>query len=380
MRLPDRDAVGELLDWSPEHGIVSVYLRFEPEDRGEGWRIELRNGLSEVIDRIRSAGPRETRLALEATAKRILDRLPAEQPHPDGRAQIGFVEVRSDSGAPERWFAAQVPPARTEVLHNHRPYLLPLVALLDDGAARGVLLVSSERARVLEWNLGVIEELESPELEIFSLDWRERKAQRSADPGAGQGASASGHDQHDQRLDANRERFLHELGRLAQARARDRGWREVLAFGRPEQVREVIAGADRGLPIRAADEHDLISASTGELAERLGDVLERLNREREAELVERVRDQALGGTHGSLGLPETIQALTEGRVEHLLFDSERDYSDAGVELPDPDGHEAPIAERMIEMAFATSAEVTPLEGEVAQSLADAGGVAALLRY
>ena len=40
----------------------------------------------------------------------------------------------------------------------------------------------------------------------------------------------------------------------------------------------------------------------------------------------------------------------------------------------------PLIERMIELALSTSAAITPVEGESAESLDEQGGVIALLRY
>ena len=38
-----------------------------------------------------------------------------------------------------------------------------------------------------------------------------------------------------------------------------------------------------------------------------------------------------GKERGSLGPQETLEALGQGRVEHLLFDAERDYRGHGIE-------------------------------------------------
>jgi hypothetical protein len=374
VRAPGKDALPELLRWEPAHGVVSVYVDRPPADRGEGWRIELRNGLAVAVERAREEGDRDAWKALEATAKRIFERL--EAAHPEGRTQIAFVEV-STKPAREEWFAVQMPIDETEVVHDARPALRPLLAILDDGAPRGVAAVSSERIRLLRWELGMLEELEDWDLEIFSLDWRERRAQRPSDPARVQGAKASGRDQFDQRLEHNRDRFLHEAGRLAAHEVRQRGSGELLAVGDAPHVREFAEGARDGIELVAIDTANLISAPAHEIADRLQDLIAKRNRAREVELVERIKDQAHGGVRGALGIEETFQALTEGRVEHLVFD-------AAIRRPVPEsvaaGDGLPLGERMVELALATSARVTPVEGEAAEALGEAEGVGALLRY
>jgi hypothetical protein len=362
MRVPTEDDVRELLAWRPTGGVISVYVDLRPEDRGEPWRIELRNGLASVFDEVATDGA--SRRALEATAERIRDRFPADGGPPSGRTQIGFVEVAAKHGR-EEWFAAQVPLARTEVAHDRRPMLGPLVAILDGGAPRGVAAVSAERVRLMRWSLGATEEIESWGLEIFSLDWRERKAQRPGDPARVHGAKASGRDQFDQRLEANRERFLREAGRLAGPGLEARDCAELLVFGDPEHARLFAEGAGERLTVIPVSPHNVISEPLAAIGDKVGEYVVELQRQRELELIERVKAEAHGGERGALGAEETSQALAEGRVAHLVLDP----------------NAAADAERMVEMALETSARVTPIaDAAAAAALAEAEGVAALLRY
>lgn len=367
-----------LLRWRPSNGVVSVYLDVAPGDRGEAWRIELRNGLRSAMEGARDGWDRETRVALEAAIERIKGRF-AEGGRPNGRAHVGFVEAGS-SGR-ERWFSFALPIGTTTVVHAPRPLLRPLLAALDDGAPRGVFAASAEHVRLLGWALGELEEIDSWSLEIFSRDWRERKSRGSADPARAQGTTASGRDQFEQRLEANRERFLRESAKLAVQRAAGRGWQEIDVFADEHHFQLLAEGLPDGIPVRHVDDHNVISQPTHAIAERLEALLPRINREREGALLQRVRGEAHGGTRGALGLEETLQALLEGRVEHLLLDPERRYElPGGSPLADAADPELPLAERMVELALSTSASVTPLEGDAAEDLAEHGGVAALLRY
>jgi hypothetical protein len=359
--------LAELLHWEPPAGVLSIYLGLDPADRGEAWRIELRNGLDAAIE---GAVDARQRRMLEATADRVGERLAEDAARGEGRARIAFVEVSPKHGR-ELWRTLQLAPRRTEVVHAARPYLRPLLAMLDEGAARGAAVLSAERVRLLEWSLGRVEELEDWGLELFSLDWRERKAQRVSHPTRAQWTASSGRDQFAQRLDANRGRFLREVGRLVAARARDRRWRELVAIGDAELCPHFADGLGNATELHRVD-GDLIAAPTGEILERLDHEVERLNRARELALLERALAAAHAeGLHGALGARQTLQALEQGRVAHLLIDAERDQpGDGGL----------PLAERMIGMALETGAEVTPVEGTAAERLNRHDGVAALLRY
>lgn len=358
-----QSTVAELVRWRPAHGVLSLYADADPADRGGRWRIELRNGLDRAIE-AGARGDRETQLAVEETVKRIEQVLLTEPTEAGGRGLIGFVEANRGPGE-ERWYAAQVAPRRTEARYGRAPHVSPLIEMLDDGAPVGIVAVSAERVRLFHWHLGRLEQLHDWELDVFSLDWRERKAPGPSDPAAGQMVSAAGRDQYNQRLESNRERFAHQTGALAQVSVAEYGWSRILVFGGERYTPHFAQGFAGRCELRQVESSDLVSQPTQLIEERVERLLPVLNRDRERVLIERVKEAAFAEARGSFGAQETLQALEEGRVEHLIYDAERDHPDV---------------ERMIELALSTGAAITPVEGESAAALEEQGGVAALLRY
>jgi len=81
-------------------------------------------------------------------------------------------------------------------------------------------------------------------------------------------------------------------------------------------------------------------------------------------VVERALGEVKGGSRGSAGIQETKEALAEGRVDHLVVDGGLDGD----------------VESLLRSAFAGGAEVTIVRHELAAPLAEAEGVAAILRY
>jgi hypothetical protein len=367
LRVPDQRTIQQLLDWRPELGVISVYVAIDPGDRREGWRIELRDQLDEIVasepDKHVRGG------ALAATAERIQAHFESETP-PSGRCQIGFCEVGEQDGR-QLWMAAQMQRDETEVTYRARAHLTPLLELLDEGAPVGVVAVSSERVRLYEWSLGSLNLLEDWEAVLFMPDWRERKAQSTPDPARVHGTSASGHDQFDQRLDANRERFLEQVGGLLGEQADKRKWRQVLAFGESDQVAHVRDGARKRIDVELADEVNVIPENDhGRLLERFERAVREAHRRRELDLVRGALDAArTPAGRGAIGLDDIERSLTEGRVRHLLVDAES-----------PDGVLSEAEDDLVEAALRASADVTPLEGDAAELLREHGGVAALLRY
>lgn len=364
MSRPTLEEAREISDWRPELGVLSIYLGFDPADRTGAWRTELRNGLDAVLEAHRD-DPHEPRVALRATAKRVLERFEDGDLRPPPRGEIGFVEVAEKGGA-EHWWGTGAPPAADACVEfAPDPVVVPLIALCCRAAARGVAILSSERVRLLSCAEGALEELEDRELSITSLDWRERKSQSTNNPARAQGVSASGHDQYDERLEHNRQRFLAECGKLAARALEEKGLDQVVVFGPAKDVESFNGGfgSAKVEPALGGDQ-DLISTPTGKLAEVVAEVIERLDGERDRAVVERALGEAKGGSRGAAGIQETREALREGRVDHLVFDAAIDDD----------------AEGLIRAALAGSAEVTIVRDGLAEPLAEAEGVAAILRY
>jgi hypothetical protein len=367
---PDLGLLKELIEWRPPHGVISAYLDTEPTDRKEGWRLALRDGLKPVGEA--KGASHAAKIAIRATVERVQEHFPEGMPR-SGRCQIGFVEVAEKPGR-DLWSATQIVPAMPAVVHRERPYLEPLVELLDDGWPVGAVAVSAEQIRLFEWRLGITEELDRWGARISRRAWRERKAAKPRNPAAGQAVSAAGKDQYDQRLEANRERFLRRTGPLIAEEADRRDWRLVLAYGDPHEVEILGADAD-GLRLEAAGDANVVNETVEEVGRRVTVAVTDLNRNRELELVERATDAALeNNRRGSLGLAPTFAALAEGRVEHLIFQGASRVREERTEAV------AKSAEDLIEGAVRTSAQITPVEGEAAEALTPHEGVAALWRY
>jgi hypothetical protein len=368
----------QLIEWRPDAGILSVYVNIDPGDRGQGWRIQLREQLRALTD---ETSPHAERRAFEAAAGEVLERFPENGAPPDGRGHVGFIEPRPKKPA-SVWRSMQMGPRRTQALLAPRAHLRPLVELFVGGPHVGVVLVSAERVRLLEWSLGAIRPLDDWEITLFSLDWRERKAERSI-PGTGSWTSASGRDQFEQRLDANRQRFLHEVGALVRDEHTRRKWRYIIAFGGEEHPRELAAGVTGAADLLHVAPQDLVGAPEGQIADRVADEVDRINADAAAAAVNEV-EEAIGAEPGTaLGPQESLQALAEGRARHLIFDANRDYDGVALEaeLGYDDGTGGlPVGERLVELAVSTRAEITPVYDEPAAKLEPHDGVAALLRY
>jgi hypothetical protein len=388
VRPPSIDDLRGLVDWEAPHGVLSIYLEIDPGDRGEPWKIALRDQLDAAVE---AAGDleRDRELALRATVGRVRERFEASE-FPSGRMQIGFVACSTEKHAreaPEEWFSVQHPVMPTRALYNDRPSVRGLAELVDDGRARGVVAISSERVRLFDWRFGEIEEIAVRELELLEPVWRERKAPQMRDPASGQAVSSAGKDQHGQRVDQQRRRFLKEAAQAASEVLGEEAAREILCIGEAGLCEDFIAGWPGNPPRLVVDHADVITEPAPEIAARATAKIAEADAERDRELVDRAVDGAAAGGHGALGIDETAQALAVGQVERLLIDPDRDLSadalgdgiraeiEAATSLPAD-----PLDEWFARTAIRTSATITAIRDEPAQRLAEHGGVAAILRY
>src|SRR3954470_5476177 len=89
--LPDEGELRSLAEWAPPLGVLSVMVSADPGDRSEGWRAQLKDDVRAAVAPHEN-GEHERKIALRATAERLLDRL-AEDVPPSARTVVGFVEV-----------------------------------------------------------------------------------------------------------------------------------------------------------------------------------------------------------------------------------------------------------------------------------------------
>jgi Bacterial archaeo-eukaryotic release factor family 10 len=364
MAHPTFEDARRLSDWQPPLGVVSVYLAFDPADRSGAWRTELRNGLDAVLEAAKDA-EHERRVALRAVAKRITERDEDGDHRPPPRGEVGFVEVAEKNGTEHWWGTGAAPQASACVELGERPALAPLIDLACRGDRRGVAIVSLERVRLLLFAEGELSDLEDWELEVTSLDWRERKANTGNNPARGQGGAASGKDQYMERREHNRQRFLGEAGALVGRELEQLGVERTLAFGPIPDLEHFESGLNAPkVKLTVGSDADLISTPTGKLHDTVAAAIENADAEREAELVAATLEEARGGSRGATGMQEVSEAVAEGRVERLVLDAALDSQ----------------AEGLVRGALGAGTKITVVHGAAAEALGEAEGVAAILRY
>jgi hypothetical protein len=386
----------ELAGLTDPVGVLSVYLTIDPHERAEAggnrpWELRMRQQLEQLRERLRQDRPREQWKAFTHR----LDELASElarlvDPASSGQGRVLFAGIADGA---LRTVSLQVPLV-DRVLLEPRAYLRPLVAAWSSAGPAGAVSVSADGLRVVDLRFGLAEVVETIRYE-GSVEQRELTGPAAGVPGLAQ-HSAPQHDLFERREEDKLLRFLRTTGpRLAEL-ARQREWGDLALTGEAGLVTAVREGLPPALPAELVTlDHPVSSLPPAKLAGTVGPALAQARTRRHRELAERARGAALSAANsGACGLGETLGALQQGRVAHLLLAADRQWQGSrtgdGFLTPDrevPPGlaatdlsPEPNLGERMLELAFSEGARVTILDPEAVAPLADADGIGAILRW
>jgi hypothetical protein len=375
----------KLAGLEPGEHVLSVHCRTDPRDpsnRGQapGWLVALRNGFRDLAASL-SEGTREDRLALRSLIAELETRISHLDGSQRGRSLAWFV---TPSGAFDRWLTLQLPLQGDVVVWDPRPFISPLVEVVDRGQSTGIVLVGGERVRLLHWEQGIIEEPDRSTFDLELGDWRRYEAYAPANPAMAQ-QTATNRASFDRRVEEWRERFFETAARETAGRLEEIGWERILLAAEGQVASAFAASLPASVRARLVAELDLnvVDQPPAAVAAQIEPRLEEAWRRDAVQLVETAAARAKGGGAASLGIEETVWALGEHRVEHLLLDP-RAVAEA---------HQGPgareflrgaspqlLAERSVEAAILSGARVTSLADGQSAALAEAVGMAALLRY
>jgi len=374
--LVDRDTGGT---------VLSVFARTDPRDpenssEHPGWSINLKNG---IRDATASAGDdheaHQTALKLGAEAER---RLHAASAAERGRSVALFL---SADGSIDEFHTFQIPVRQGYVTFDSGPVVWPMVDVIDRGQRTGIVLMSNDHIRLLEWFDGNAHDIESSTYDLELGDWKEYRGAARANPNRGQ-QSVVNTEAFKDRVKEWRNKFTRDCAVSIAEAADDLEFERLIVCADGELGTEFEAAVPDSLRERLIDiiPVNLIDQSANEVADHVDERL----REDWRKSVGEVADQALArikaADRGAGGPDETLLALGEGRVSHLIFDpyldTKTDVLSDGARRAIEDAGEASIQEALVELALRTDARVSSASIDEVPALAEAGGVLALLRY
>ena len=379
-----RDALHRLATAPPGRLVISVYARTDPRDPANtsstpAWHVALRDGLSTLSERLDANDDRDLRLAFRSLRGRIEEELVDMAPAERARSVALFLDI---DGAPSQRFSLQLPLRADAVVGDTRPFVSPLVDIADRGAPTGVILASGELVRLLQIEQSEVTEPENSTLELTLGDWRRFGGPAGGSPARGKQIIPQ-EERYEARVDAQRQHLFKSAVTQTADRLHGLGWERIVLACETEvasRFREMLP-AELSERVIAESDLNLLGEEPYAIADALEPLIDEAWLRRTSALVELARERAQAGGAAALGAQETFSALAEGRVAHLVLDTEHDFSAVADTIDPAIGFPADmIGERAVETAVATDAQVSALASTASQDLRDAGCIVALLRY
>ena len=387
--------LGSLAGMTDEVGVLSIYVTLDPHARAESaprapWEVRLRKDLGKVQQQLKEQGPREHYMALGDRIERLrpdLERLLDPAAPGQGRAMFATV-----AGGRVRTVSLQTP-LDDRVVLEPGAFIRPLLTAWSRCGPAGVVAVSADEIRMIDVRLGWTEEVAAirpPE----HIEQNELKGPAAANPALSL-HSASQRDLFLRREEDKLLRFLRTVGPAVTDQARQREWDQLVVTGEAHLVNAVTEGLPPGWNGELVTlSHPVATLTVPKIVATVEQALDEARQRRRRALATRAYESAMSANAGAWGLSDTLTALQQGQVAHLLLAADGQWP--GRRTPDglfmPDGEVPPgvdadtltpepnLGERMIDLAFNGGARVTVLEPDDAEVIAGAGGVAALLRW
>jgi len=192
-----------------------------------------------------------------------------------------------------------------------KPYVKPLAHLLDHYAHFGVILVDRVGARFFEYHLGELQ---------ASNGFMGEDVQKIKKGGGSSAVGMRGGGGGARREDEVVQRNLRDSAAAANDFFSKRPIRRLFLGGTSETVAQFRECLSKKLQSCLAGTFNVaMNAGEHEVRQRALDLLTEANAERETKLVEKLQDLQASGSNGVVGLDDTLQAVSDKRVQSLII-------------------------------------------------------------
>lgn len=268
--------------------LASVYLNVNNahrENQDSGYQIRLKDSLK------RAEMP-------DGVADRISDYFDGDRPNAktvilftDGDDYFEVHQLQIDLPEEVRW---------------GEPFVAPLLLAIDEYERYGIILLDGENFRFFVSALGDIEEEFSSEHDYNLGEWHEVSIGSSPEPPQGGASEESWHEEQVRR-------FYKDMGDSVRRLISHYKVRRVIVAGPEARTAEFRRNIPQDVDKRVVAEESIATgASASEVLEEVSRVRERVESEKEFELLEQVRESGL------TGVEDTLTGLNEGQIQTLL--------------------------------------------------------------
>jgi hypothetical protein len=224
--------------------VLSVYVNADRrrDPNLQAAAIDLKNRFRELQRRLAEDAGSDQSRELAPALERLWPQVESlASPTASGRGRIAFAALDSDWIVP----VESAMPVANRMVFDDGPFVHPLLELLDEGRPAGVVIVSADDARLLEWRLGSLRLVSRVEHEYVEAP-HERAGQIGGGP-PGQFHTPM-REQRQARERDRMHRFLDRVTKAATELAGERGWERILVSGHSRPAPGSVPS--RGRPTR----------------------------------------------------------------------------------------------------------------------------------
>jgi len=284
----------ELLDYSAEHPVLSVYLNTDPGlGSSDVYKLKLRSNLKDIDL------PEDIQ-----TIERYFD----HEYDWSGRSVAVF------SCFPDGFFRSYpiAVSVRSRVRVDSRPHVKPLADLLDSYGGYGVALIDKQGARMFSFHMGQLQEQEG----IMGESVRRTK-HGGGSQAAGRRSGDGGQAFHTKGIT---NRNMKTASEFASQFFAENNVRRILIGGTEDNIAQFRSFLPKSWQSLIVGTFPMsMGATHADVMERTMEVGEDAEKKREQRVLEAVITGAAKGRGGVLGLGQTTRAIHEGRVQSLLI-------------------------------------------------------------
>ena len=302
----EKKELRRLANYQSDTPVLSVYLNVDPTERtSDEYLLSLRH----LLEGVKEQAATEDITAVQQYFEHEYDW--------SGRGAVVFSCASADYW---RTYSLAVPVASGATIAR-RPYLSPLVALINAYGQYVVALVDRQGVRLFSFRLGkLVQEKVFEGKEVRRL---KKGRGSSGGPGRRGGAPVSS-----RRGDEVALRNLRDSAKFVERFCRRQKPQHLILAGAEHTVSQFNDLLPKALKDIAIGPIGLDPAATEpEIRKRSLELLQQVEEKRKAGVVEAAFTAAAKGREGVIGLDETLSAAHEGRIQTLVID--REYHASG---------------------------------------------------
>ncbi len=296
-----------------EPPVLSLYVDVDPakpENARKGWLVRVKNTLKDL----------KVPKTIEDAVYRVL-----EKDRPEGKTFVIFAAEKEKKVWVED-FTLQVELPVVDLGRGKvearwgDPNIAPLIYALDEYERYCVVFLNKKRWRLFEIFLGEIEEIMDVFNEISVDDWRRITADSpslrftASRPASSRAGAAV--DKFARKIGVWTQRFYKNVARLLEKFVDEHDIGRIILLGVPEETRFFEQYLTRSLREKVVAHLASLptpEAGVGEVGKKVFPEIERIEREKELELIDQVREKP-----GVWGLENVLDALQMGRLYILI--------------------------------------------------------------